>query len=71
MFDNKALVCVAYEWVSAVGARFSPELSEDADTLLVCRWQDVHIGCFVCSAGYVTSPFITPHGQLSAEGRWK
>lgn len=29
----------------------------------------VHIGCFVCSAGYVTSPFITPHGQLSAEGK--
>lgn len=29
----------------------------------------VHIGCFVCSAGYVTSPFITPYGQLSAEGK--
>lgn len=26
-------------------------------------------GALCCSAGYVTSPFITPHGQLSAEGK--
>lgn len=39
---------------------------------ILCRvghFHIVHIGCFVCTAGYVTSPFITSHGQLSAEGK--